>query len=96
MNNSMIETAYRILSDETEPISFLNLWKQVSTDLGFTQAQADDKIAHFFSDLSLDNRFVSLPGNEWDLKKRQNTQNPKIDLDAISLEDDEEEEPEEE
>lgn len=88
---SMIETAHEILSGLSEPVAFINLYNQVSDKLGFTPAQHDDNIAHFFSDLSLDNRFISRPNNSWDLKKRHSTQDKKIDLEALSLEDEEEE-----
>lgn len=88
---SMIETAHEILLNQSEPVPFINLYNQVSEKLGFTPAQHDDNIAHFFSDLSLDNRFISRPKNSWDLKKRHSTQDKKIDLEALSLEDEDEE-----
>lgn len=94
MTGSMIDTAYGILNNRTDALPFLSLFKEVSDELGFSQSQYESNIAHFFSDLSMDNRFVSRPNNNWDLKKRHATKDTRINLDEIRLDDDESEEDE--
>lgn len=87
----MIETAFDVLSQENKAMSFLNLWDIVSKRMGFNQSQHDDNIAQFYSDLSMDGRFASLPGNTWDLRKRQSRAATMVDTDSISVEDEEDE-----
>lgn len=90
-NKSMIETAYSVLANNKKPMSFLELWTIVSKEMGFNQRQHDDNIAQFYTDLSLDGRFATLPGNTWDLRKRQSHTNTIIDTDSISVLDEEDE-----
>ena len=85
----MIESAYQILTAKNEAVPFLNLWQEVSQEMGFTPSQADDNIAQFYSDLSLDGRFTNLKGNTWDLRKRQHSSTTLIDTDSLSVEDEE-------
>lgn len=96
MKKSMIETAYEVLSHENKVMKFLELWNIVSKEMGFNQQQHDDNIAQFYSDLSIDGRFVNLPGNEWDLRKRQSVSKTIVDTDSLSVEDEEDFVPEEE
>lgn len=91
MKKSMIETAYEVLAKQGKPMSFLELWEIVAKEMGFNQRQHDDNIAQFYSDLSLDGRFASLPKNTWDLRKRQSHATTIIDTDSLSVEDEEDE-----
>lgn len=85
----MIDLAYDILSSENKAMKFLDLWTIVSKQMGFTPSQADDNIAQLYSDLSIDGRFASLPGNTWDLRKRQSSAHTIVDTDSLSVEDEE-------
>ncbi|WP_276886631.1 DNA-directed RNA polymerase subunit delta [Allobaculum stercoricanis] len=87
MKKSMIDLAYDILSSQKKAMKFIDIWNQVSSEMGFTPSQADDNIAQLYSDLSIDGRFASLPGNTWDLRKRQSSANTIVDTESISVED---------
>lgn len=89
MKKSMIETAYQVLNTKGKAVPFIELWGEVSKEMGFTPSQADDNIAQFFSDLSMDGRFTNLKGNSWDLRKRQHSSKTIIDTDSLSVEDEE-------
>lgn len=91
----MIDHAFDILSSENKAMKFLDLWAIVSKNMGYTPSQANENIAHFYSNLSIDGRFASLPGNTWDLRKRQSSAHTIVDTDSLSVEDDEDFEPEE-
>lgn len=91
MKKSMIEIAHQILSDEQHAMPFLPLWDKVAKEMGFNQSQHDDNIAQFYSDLSMDGRFTNLKGNTWDLRKRQSHANSVIDMESLSVEDEEDE-----
>lgn len=92
MSGSMTDMAHQILSRSPQAVPFLPLYQEVSDSLGFSKAQYEKNIAHFFSDLSLDTRFVSRPNNNWDLKQRHATKDIRINIDDLILDDEEEEE----
>ncbi|MDE5758589.1 MAG: DNA-directed RNA polymerase subunit delta [Allobaculum sp.] len=96
MKKSMIEIAYGELANQHKPMSFLDLWNIVSKEMGFNQSQANGNIAQFYSDLSMDGRFTALPGNIWDLRKRQSSAHTIVDTDSLSVEDEDDFLPEEE
>lgn len=85
MKKSMIDIAFDLLSKKKKPVMFLKLWDEVTTIEGLTKEQADDNIAQFYSDLSLDNRFVQMADNKWDLRSRHTYDEVVIDTDAIMI-----------
>lgn len=91
-SKSNTDIAYEILSKKKRPMQFSRLWEEVSK----TSGTPSDGIAQFYSDLTLDSRFVSLKDNKWDLVERRKFAESHIDLSQIELEDDEPEEVEEE
>lgn len=89
MARSMTDVAFELLGKKKKEVSFSKLWDEVSQTMGFTVSQAENKIANFYSEMMLDKRFVSLPENMWDLRQRHKYEEVHIELDAIVLEDDE-------
>ncbi|MBP3870881.1 MAG: DNA-directed RNA polymerase subunit delta [Faecalicoccus sp.] len=92
MKKSMIDIAYQIMGDHPGSIPFIDLWTEVSKDMGFNQVQFEDNIAQFYTDLSLDGRFLSLPGNTWDLRSRHKYSESVMDTDSIAIDEDSDEE----
>ena len=70
MKKSMIDVAYDLMSTKKKAIVFLKLWEEVCQVMAFTKQQEEDNIAQFYSDLSLDDRFVNVGENKWDLRER--------------------------
>ena len=68
---SMTDTAYNILSAGPGEMEFSVLWKEVAEIMQIPQEKRSRKKASFYSELMLDNRFASLKGNVWDLRKRR-------------------------
>jgi DNA-directed RNA polymerase subunit delta len=89
---SMMDVAYDVIVKKKRAILFTKLWEEVSKIYGVS----NDKIAQFYSDLTLDSRFVSLKENKWDLIERRKFEESHVDLSAIELDEDEPEEIEEE
>lgn len=85
---SMTDIAYDILSRKKRAIQFSKLWEDVSKLYG----ASNDKVAQFYSDLTLDSRFASLKENKWDLVERRKFDESHIDISKIELDDDEPEE----
>ena len=85
---SMIEAAYDIMSNKKRAVAFAKLWEDVAKQTGAN----NDAVAQFYSDLTLDGRFVQLKDNKWDLKSHRKFSETHIDLSEIELDDEEENE----
>lgn len=89
---SMTDVAYDVLSKKKRPVQFNKLWEEVAKIYG----ASSDRIAKFYSDLTLDTRFVSLKENKWDLRERRKFEETHVNISEIELEDEEVEEIEDE
>jgi len=89
-NESMKDVAYSILKDKKEPITFADLFKDVTNKLELTPDEAKQKIAYFYTDITLDGRFVDLKDNTWDLRERQTYDKVHIDMNDVYSDIDEE------
>jgi DNA-directed RNA polymerase subunit delta len=94
MKKSMIETAYQILSANQDKMPFVALWTDVAKEMGYNESQFNDNIAQFYTDLSIDNRFLNFPGNVWDLKSRHTYSESVMDTDSIAIDEDSDDEEE--
>lgn len=81
----MTDIAFDILSTKTEPVSFKQLWKEVSETLRLEPSVAAKKMSQFYTNLSLDGRFVALKENNWELKKRMKFEDAFIDTSSIEI-----------
>lgn len=68
MSLRAIDVAYNILLEERNGLTFKSLWAKVKETLGYDEKMALRKQSQFYTDLSLDGRFVSLAENVWNLK----------------------------
>ncbi len=76
---SMIELAYKLLSESKEPIAFKDLWEKIKTELEIGPDEEASRIGHFYTDLSLDGRFVQDGDYTWNLRSRTLFKNTTID-----------------
>ena len=90
MKKAMIDVAYEQLSTKKKPVTFIKLWEEICQIMGFTQAQEEDNIAQFYSDLSLDDRFVCVKDNKWDLRERHTYHEVVVDTSDILIDEDNE------
>lgn len=96
MKKSMIDVAYDLMSTKRKAVVFLKLWEEVCQIMAFTKQQEEDNIAQFYSDLSLDDRFVNVGENKWDLRERRTYHEVVVDTEEILIDEETEEEYEEE
>ena len=89
MKKAMIDVAYEQLSTKKKPVTFIKLWEEICQIMGFRQAQEEDNIAQFYSDLSLDDRFVCVGENKWDLRERHTYNEVVVDTSEILIDEDE-------
>ena len=96
---SLIDYGYDVLSASKDPIKFIDLFNKVVELSGLELSDADlkSRMSKFYTQLSLDERFITLTDNYWDLRSRHVFEQVHLDMiDAYSDEDDEVDEEEEE
>ena len=85
---SMADVAYDVLASKKRSVQFNKLWSEVCKITGAN----NNKVSQFYSDLTLDSRFVCLKDNKWDLIERRKYNESHVDISKIELEEDEPEE----
>lgn len=93
LQRSMVEVAYELLSKKQGAQKFNKFWTEVSNMLSMTEEEKEQNISLFYTKLTLDERFVLLEDNMWDLRERQSFDKVHIDMNEIysELEDEEKE-----
>ncbi|MFZ0369704.1 MAG: DNA-directed RNA polymerase subunit delta [Halobacillus sp.] len=66
---SMIELATIILEEEREAIDFNEIFHRIAKLKGFTEAEREQYIAQFYTDMNIDGGFMTIGTNRWGLKK---------------------------
>ena len=95
-NESMTDVAYSILKSSKKIMSFYDLWDKVVMKLQLSsEEEANDLISYFYTNLTVDGRFVNVGDNKWDLRERVPYDKVHIDMNEIYQEDEEEEDEEE-
>ncbi len=87
---SMINIAYELMNKKRKPVTFLKLWEDVSTMMGFNEQQEDDNIAQFYNDISFDERFVCIGDNKWDLRSRHTFNESVVDTEDLMIDESDE------
>ena len=70
MKKSNLDVAFELVSKKKNPVEFAKLWEEVSSIQGLTSEEASKRVGKFYTQLSLDGRFVTLGENTWDLRER--------------------------
>lgn len=91
LKRSMLEVGYELLEKKQGAQSFTKFWKEVSEVLGLDAEESEEYISDFYTNLSLDERFVLLEDNHWDLRERQSFDKVHIDMNDVYSEIEEEE-----
>ena len=66
--NSMCNVAYEVLKEVNEKVAFTALWEAVCQRLGIEGEDKANLISNFYTQLTLDGRFMFLDENYWDLR----------------------------
>lgn len=92
MKQSMTDVAYEVMNANEQAMPFIELWTTVSAKLGLNETQFEDNIAQFYTDLSIDGRFLNMAGNTWDLRSRHTYSESVLDTDSIAIDEDSDDE----
>ena len=93
-NRSMVDVASELLLKKKKPVNFYKLWQEVSEVKGFEDEEKSEKESLFYTNITLDGRFITVGENNWDLRSRHKFDEVHIDMNDIYNEEDEEEESE--
>lgn len=89
-NKSMTDAAYEVMCKRKRAIPFKNLWFEVLKKLELEPEEAADRLAQFYTDMTLDSRFTSLKENKWDLRERRKFEEVYVELKDLDDEEDDE------
>ena len=89
-NESMIDVAFSVLTQADKILKFNELYDLVCEKVELTEEEKLDRISEFYTNLSLDGRFVTLGDNEWDLRSHQTYDKVHIDMNDVYSDMDEE------
>lgn len=82
-NMSMVDVAYELMSKKKSAVNFYKLWEEVCQMKKFDDIQKDDKESLFYTNITLDGRFITVGENNWDLRSRHKFSDVHIDMNDI-------------
>lgn len=83
-NESMVDVAYSILKQSNKKVfTFKEMYDEVATCLELSEEEKMNKMSKFYTNLTLDGRFVTLGDNTWDLRENQTYDKVHIDVNDV-------------
>ena len=91
---SKTDIAYRLMLKKKKERNFYDLWEDVKAELAKVVApeeleNIEEDISFFYTNLTLDGRFVCVGENKWNLRERVTFDKVHIDMNDIYVEDEE-------
>lgn len=80
MKKSMLDVAYEILEKAEAPLAFNDMLNEVSKRLEMTEEETRSKMAQFYTNLSVDGRFVCCTDNHWEVREKVPFEQVHIDM----------------
>lgn len=88
----MVDIAFDMLTKKKKALTFLKLWEEAAELAQLSEQQKEDNIAQFYTDVSLDDRFVHVGDNKWDLRSRHTYKEVVINTSDLMIEDNDDDE----
>ncbi len=82
-NESMVDVAYSILKNGPLSMKFKDLYSEVLKLKEMSEEDGKKVISQFYTNLTLDGRFVDLKDNEWGLRERETYDKVHIDMNDV-------------
>lgn len=91
---SKTDIAYRLMLKKKKERNFYELWEDVKAELAKVAApeeleNIEEDISFFYTNLTLDGRFVCVGENKWNLRERVTFDKVHIDMNEIYVEEEE-------
>ncbi len=90
--SSMVDVAFDLMKKKKKPADFYKLWQEVSEIKGFSEVEKDENKSLFYTNITLDGRFITTGENCWDLRSRHKFDEVHIDMNDIYADEEEAEE----
>jgi DNA-directed RNA polymerase subunit delta len=91
-DKSMVSIAYTTIAKHKRPVPFVKLYREISKVLELSEADKAKYISSFYTQLTLDGRFLNVGDNAWDLRARHTSSESQLDINEAYKDDEEEEE----
>jgi DNA-directed RNA polymerase subunit delta len=86
----MMEIAFEVVSSRKKPQEFKKIFKEIAETMKMNEQEQERQISHFYTQLCVDGRFVTLGNNTWDLRTRHTFDKVHIDMNEIYNEEEDE------
>lgn len=83
MKKSKMDMAYEIIKEQKGGLEFDYLWQAVVKANNVPEEQLAEEISSFYTDLTLDGRFITLGDSVWDLRENHSFDKVHIDMNEI-------------
>ena len=80
---SNLDVAFDLIVNTGKEVSFKEIWEEVIRVQGYDEETAKRLMGQFYTNLSLDSRFVTLGDNKWDLRSRHTFDKVHIDMNDV-------------
>lgn len=80
---SMLDVAYEIMSSHKKETTFKDLYDAIAKELSMDDQEKMGHLGEFYTELTLDGRFVALTDNVWDLRARHTYDKVHIDVNDV-------------
>lgn len=77
-----LEIAYELLRDK-HPLPFYELWEKVCQAQEYSKEQCFNLLSRFYTNLTLDGRFVNIGDNNWELRLHLRSDELKLELNEV-------------
>lgn len=77
-----LEVAHEILA-AAHPLPFYELWEKVCAQQDFSKEQCFNLLSRFYTNLTLDGRFVNLGDNVWELRTHLKSTELRLELNEV-------------
>lgn len=96
ITESKTDIAYRLMLKKKKERNFYDIWEDVKAELAKTltpeeMEKVEEDISFFYTNLTLDGRFVNVGENKWNLRERLPFDKVHIDMNDVYADDEEEE-----
>lgn len=80
---SNLDVAFDLIVKTGKEVSFKDIWNEIVSVQGYDEETAKRLMGQFYTNLSLDGRFVTLGDNTWDLRSRHTFDKVHIDMNDV-------------
>ncbi len=80
---SNIEIAYEFVKERNTKVPFKEIWDKIKEVTNMDAETEARELGRFYTNLSLDGRFVTVGENEWDLRSHKKFEEVHIDMNDV-------------